>query len=83
MSDYRAVNKQIEKVAGVMPNQETEMADLQGTTYFGKLDMLQGYWKMPLAAEAQKVFTVATPEGPFTPPRVPQGVLTRRPTYKV
>ena len=34
MSDYRAVNKQIEKVPGVMPNQEAEMADLRGGDMF-------------------------------------------------
>ena len=30
---------------------------------------------MPLAAEAQKMLTIATPEGLFTPTHVPQGVL--------
>ena len=68
-------NKQIEKVPGVMPNQEAEMADLEGATCFGKHEMLEGYWQIPLAAEAQEVFTIATPEGLFTPTRVPQGVL--------
>ena len=48
VSDYRAVNKQIEKVLGVMPDQEAGMADLWGVIYFGKLDMLQGCWQMPL-----------------------------------
>ena len=43
-SDYRAINKQVEKVPGVMPNQEVEMADLRVATYFRKLDILQGYW---------------------------------------
>ena len=43
VSDYRAVDKQIEEIPGVMPNQEAEMADLRGATYFGKLDTLQGY----------------------------------------
>ena len=75
MSDYRSVDKQIEKVLGVIPNQEAEMAGLLGTICFGKLDMLQGYWQMPLAAEAQEVFTIATLEGLFTPTHVPQGVL--------
>ena len=75
VNDYRAVNKKIEKVLGVMPNQEAEMVDLRGATCFGKLDMLQGYWQMPLAAEAQEMFTIAAPEGLFTPTRVPQGVL--------
>ena len=37
VSDYRAVYKQIEKVPGVMPNQEAGMANLRGTTCFGKL----------------------------------------------
>ena len=37
--------------------------------------MLQGYWQMPLAAEALEVSTIATPEGVFTPTRVPQDVL--------
>ena len=36
--------------------------------------MLQGYWQMPLAAEAQEVFTIATREGLFTPMCMPQGV---------
>ena len=51
-----------------MLNQEVEVADLLGVTYFGKPDM-------PLAAEAQKGFTIATSEGLFAPTRVPQGVL--------
>ena len=71
VSDYRGVNKQIEKVPDVMPNQEVEMADLRGAKCFGKLDMLQGYWQMPLAAEAQEVFTITTLECLFTPTRVP------------
>ena len=58
---YRAVSRQIEKVPGVMLNQEVEMADLRGVICFGKLDMLQGYWQMLLAAEAQKVFSIAPP----------------------
>ena len=33
------------------------------------------FWQMPLAPDAQEVFTIATPEGLFTPTRVPQGVL--------
>ena len=69
------VNKQIEKISGVMPKQEAEMADLRGATCFGKLDMLRRYWQMPQAAEAQEVFTIANPEGLFTPTRVLHGVL--------
>ena len=71
MSDYRAVNKQFEKVSDVMPNQKTEMIGLRGAKCFGKLDMLQQYWTMPLTAKAQEAFTISTPEGLSTPTRVP------------
>ena len=43
VSVCRAVNKQIEKVPGVMPNQNAEMTDLRCATCFGKIDMLQEY----------------------------------------
>ena len=75
VSEHRAVNKQIEKVPGVMPNQEAEMADWRGVTCFGKIGMLQGYWQMLLVAEAQEMLTIATPQGLFTLTCVPQGVL--------
>ena len=75
VSDYKAVNEQVEKSPGVMPNQESDMTDLLSARFFGKLDLLQGYWQMPLAEEAREIFTITTPEGLFTPTRVPQGVL--------
>ena len=75
VSDYRAVNKMVENVPAVMPNQEASMAKLSNAVCFGSLDMLQGYWQMPLAREAQEIFTIAAPGGLFTPTRVPQGVL--------
>ncbi|CAN0012806.1 unnamed protein product [Sphacelaria rigidula] len=58
-----------------MPNQESDMRDLLSARFFGELDLLQGYWQMPLAEEAQEIFTITTPLSLFTPKRVPQGVL--------
>ena len=40
VSDYRAVNKQIDKVPSVIQNQEVEKADLRGATCF-EADSLQ------------------------------------------
>ena len=74
-SDYAAVNDQVEKSPGVMPNQESDMSDLLTARCFGKLDLLQRYWHMRLAEEAQEIFTITTPFGMFTPKSVPQGVL--------
>ena len=76
MSDYKAVNAQVEESPGVMPNQEADMVDLLSALFFfAKLDLLQGYWQMSLAEEAREIFTITTPLGLFTPTRVPQGVL--------
>ena len=67
VSDYRPVNAEVEQVPAVMPNQEASMARLSAAKYYGSLDMLQGYWHLPLAPDAQELFTIATPEGLFTP----------------
>ena len=56
VSDYKAVNEQVEKSPGVMPNQEADMVDLLSARFFGKLDLLQGYWQMPLAEEARDFY---------------------------
>ena len=69
------MNEQVEKSPGVMPSQEADMVDLLSARFFGKLDLLQGYWQMPLAEEAREIFTITTPRGLFTPTRLPQGVL--------
>lgn len=69
VSDFRAVNKQLEKSPSVMPNHGTEMADLLVASCFGKLDMLQGYRQMPLAAKAKEASTRATPDRLCTPHR--------------
>ena len=55
VSDYKAANEQVEQSLGVMPNQEADMFDLLSARFFGKLDLLQGYWQIPLAAEAREI----------------------------
>ena len=42
VSDYKAVNEQVEKFPGVMPNQEADMVDLLSARFFCKLDLVQG-----------------------------------------
>ena len=37
VSDYKAVNEQVEKSPGVMPNQEADMVDLLSARFFGCL----------------------------------------------
>ena len=74
VSDYQAVNSPVEQSPGVMPNQD-DMPELLEAKCFGKLDLVKGYGQMPFPPEAQEVFTIVTPDGLFTPTRVPQGLL--------
>ena len=75
LSDSRAANQQVEKVSGVMPNQEASMAKLSEARFYGSLEILQGYWQCPPAPEAQEIFTIATPGRLYTPTCVQQGIL--------
>lgn len=59
ISDYQMVNSQVEQSPSGMPNQENRR-NLLGAKFFGKLYLLQGYWQMPLASEAQEVFIIVT-----------------------
>ena len=43
VSDFRAVNKTVEKSPAPTPDQEAEMQRMGAATCYGSLDMLQGY----------------------------------------
>ena len=75
ITDYRAVNDSIEPAVMPMPNLEDKTSLFAGATAWCTLDMLQGYWQVPLSEGAQEMFTMVTPEGLFTTRRVPSGAL--------
>ena len=75
VTDYRAVNETIEPAAMPMPNLEDKASLFAGATAWCTLEMLQGYWQVPQSEDAQEMFAMVTPEGLFTPRRVPPGVL--------
>ena len=79
VADYRAANAQVELVPWPMPNLEEATAKFRGVPAFCSLDLLQGYWQMPLDPESQELFTIVLPSGLYTPTRVPQGMLMPRP----
>ena len=71
---YRAVNDKIEPAAMPITNLEDKASLFAGATAWCTLDMLQGYWQVPLSEDAQEMFTMVTPDGLFTPRRVPPRV---------
>ena len=58
VSDFRTASQQLEKVSGVMLSEHGQADEAR---FSGSLDLLQGYWQCPLAPDAEKIFTIATP----------------------
>ena len=52
VTDYRAANDTIEPAAIPMPNLEDKASLFAGATAWYTLDMLQGYWQVPLSEDA-------------------------------
>ncbi|QQP57647.1 Uncharacterized protein FKW44_002706 [Caligus rogercresseyi] len=49
--------------------------------YFAKLDLVKGYWQMPLAEESQDLTTFITPFGRFKYLRSPMGFISTGDSY--
>lgn len=79
VGDYRKENNMAEKVPDTKPNREGE---LEPRAFFGRLDMLRGYWRMPLAREVQEILTIATPWYLCIPTRVLQGVFDVKSSFQ-
>jgi hypothetical protein len=71
--DLRYPNSQAEQVSWPMPNMEDELAFLAGSKYFSTLDLMKGYWHLPLHEESQECQSIITPDGVYTPTRVQHG----------
>lgn len=61
-----------------MPDLEAEMERLRGASALATLDLLQGYWRCPLAQNIQNVLTAATLKELSTLTRVPRRILNAR-----
>jgi hypothetical protein len=59
--DLRYPYSQAEQVSWPMPNMEEELASLAGSKYSDKLDLMQGYWQLPLHEDSQECKSVITP----------------------
>ncbi|OWZ02003.1 hypothetical protein PHMEG_00026515, partial [Phytophthora megakarya] len=73
--DYRPVNRQTIPIAGVMPSAAVVMEVLLGQKMFARFDLTQGFWQLPLHPDSQELFSFVTPDGVYTPKRVPQGAM--------
>jgi len=71
--DLRAVNERTIPRAWPMPHQESEMADLEGSTCFADFDGFSQYWQEATAINSRELLSIVTPSGIYTPTRVLMG----------
>ena len=75
VSDDHAVNRQIEKIPGVMPNQEAEMADLRRATCFWEARHTTTILVDAAGSRSPGIVLHRHPQKSVYPTRVPQGGL--------
>ena len=64
--DFRAVNKVTEDDRYPLPVLKDILTSLgKGNTVFSTIDLLSGYWQVPLSAESQKITGFSTPNGHY------------------
>ena len=56
-----------------MPQLDAIVIRMKNSKFFIKLDLFKGFWLLPLAEECREQFSFMTPDGVFTPTRLPQG----------
>lgn len=73
--DYRALNAITVKQPFPMPVVEELLAKLAGNTYFTSLDLMSGYYQIPVSEESRKFTAFHTHEGHFEFARMPFGLV--------
>ncbi|ETV92271.1 hypothetical protein H310_13336 [Aphanomyces invadans] len=71
--DSRPINACTDPMPWPMPNLDSALVCLEGTSVYFTLDWTKGYWKLPLHADSQEYFSFMTPFGVYTPTRVLMG----------
>lgn len=63
--DFRKLNAVTVFDAEPMPDQESIMCRLTGSTIFTKMDLTEGFFQIPLHPESRKLTAISTPKGLF------------------
>lgn len=80
--DYRNLNKKTVKDAFPLPKIEECLDTLSGTMYFSMLDLLSGYWQIPIREEDRPKTAFLTKFGLFEHTRMPFGLCNAPATFQ-
>ena len=80
--DYRALNKVTYKDAFPLPNIEDTLYNLNGMKYFSSLDLVKGYYQVPVAESSRPFTAFATHRGHWQFKRMPFGLCNAPATFQ-
>jgi transposase InsO family protein len=72
--DYRRLNAATIPMTEPIPLPEVMFAHLQGARIFSKMDLLKGFWQIPVKKGSRPYLAFATPLGLKQPTRMPFGI---------
>ena len=80
--DYRRLNSATRKDAYPLPRIDDSLDALTGSAYFSTLDLLSGYWQVPLDRDAQEKAAFVTRGGLWTWKVLPFGLTSAPATFE-
>ena len=72
--DYRRLNASTIPITEPIPLPEVMFAHLRGARIFSKMDLLKGFWQIPVKEGSRPYLAFATPLGLKQPTRMPFGI---------
>ena len=80
--DYRRLNAVTQQDAYLLPRIDESLEALSGSQFFTTLDLLSGYWQVPLDADAQEKSAFATRSGLWKWKVLPFGLTSAPATFQ-
>ncbi len=83
MIDYRKVNERTEDDRYPLPVLSDQLMSLDGgNTIFSTLDLVSGYWQVPMAPQSKEITAFSTPSGHYQYLRMPFGLKSAPLTFQ-
>ena len=80
--DYRALNKITVKDAYPIPNLEDTIYNLSDMRYFSSLDLMRGYYQVPMSPDSKDLTSFVTSSGQWRFLRMPFGLCNAPATFQ-